>query len=920
MNSTMKKFLWGHSVEESSLYHTHTSIDPKGKYMIGSDAMEDFWKLYQDLLEEDDNVVLSITELPQPYLPVLADFDISITEDEDIEIGDTLYTEEHVKNVIKIYQDVLRNTVDDCTDEQLLCGLLEKPISSTYDEKKDITVYKRGFHLHFFNVFLSTKSQKEHIIPRVINELKSFNVFEDLGVLSSDKLLDDCHIKNPWLLYGSRKNASKAPYKLTKIYNAELEEVEINEAFKHYQIFDKNEQLINMNGRAKYYLPRILSTAPHGRKTSEIKYGIISPLAQKNQNGGPDKKKKVYVSVAVQDALKISAQLLPMLADHRVSDRNEWINIGWILFNISEGSEEGFNQWVEFSEREPDKFDEGVCQNEWDKMTKKGYTIGSLKHYAQIDNPELYGKWKDEHSRQFTKKILDDGTHYDIAISLYEDYSNEFRFDIKSGTWYRFYNHKWKIEHDGASLQERIPKNIVEKIDTEINKTFSSQNNGANLSDKAGQKTYTEKIKQYNKVKANCKSDSFQSCVMKQCRIIFRDENFEAKLDQDKYKIVFGNGVYDLKNNVFRCGRPEDYLSKSMPIDYIDFDMDDDKVRSVERFFEQIMPNISLRRYFIDQMSDIFEGGNKKKTVHFWTGEGDNGKSITQSIFEQMFGKYAIKLSTTVATGKKVQNGAANPELARAGGGVRWAVMEEPDKTEELNIGILKSISGDDSYFARDLFQKGSDVKEIKPMFKVTFISNGLPYVKNSDKAFWNRVRVVPFESTFVRVDDENPAPVSYDEQMMEKRFPRDENFGDKIPGLLQAFAWYLLKHRVELIKGKKKRQPDPEIVRTATLEYQKQNDAYRKFIDENYVADSKAVLTSIELYNDFKQWYKDANPGSVLPIRAEVEKYFTKIWGEPMAGIKWRGYRKKSLQDEIASGEALYVEEEDLVNYNPPL
>ena len=36
---------------------------------------------------------------------------------------------------------------------------------------------------------------------------------------------------------------------------------------------------------------------------------------------------------------------------------------------------------------------------------------------------------------------------------------------------------------------------------------------------------------------------------------------------------------------------------------------------------------------------------------------------------------------------------------------MRWAILEEPDKTEELNIGLLKMLSGDDSYNARDYQQ-----------------------------------------------------------------------------------------------------------------------------------------------------------------------------------------------------------------------
>lgn len=163
----------------------------------------------------------------------------------------------------------------------------------------------------------------------------------------------------------------------------------------------------------------------------------------------------------------------------------------------------------------------------------------------------------------------------------------------------------------------------------------------------------------------------------------------------------------------------------------------------------------------------------------------------------KMFGELAIKFSTTLVTGKKTANGSANPELARAGGGVRWGVLEEPDGDEQLNIGYLKSLSGNDSFFARDLFEKGKATREITPFFKLVFICNKLPPMKShADKATWNRIRVIPFESTFVKPGE--PCPETFEEQLLQKRFPMDTEFSKKIPSLLEPFAYILLEHRKE--------------------------------------------------------------------------------------------------------------------------
>ena len=116
-------------------------------------------------------------------------------------------------------------------------------------------------------------------------------------------------------------------------------------------------------------------------------------------------------------------------------------------------------------------------------------------------------------------------------------------------------------------------------------------------------------------------------------------------------------------------------------------------------FSVKFSPTKSIRTYFLDTYSDIFVGGNTQKKVYLWTGEGDNGKSITQTFFEKMLGELAIKFNTQYFTGKKTSTGSANPELARAAPPIRHATMEEPDADEQLNIGELKKLSGGDSYW-----------------------------------------------------------------------------------------------------------------------------------------------------------------------------------------------------------------------------
>ena len=96
---------------------------------------------------------------------------------------------------------------------------------------------------------------------------------------------------------------------------------------------------------------------------------------------------------------------------------------------------------------------------------------------------------------------------------------------------------------------------------------------------------------------------------MSEAADLFYIEEFESRLDADPYLIAFDNGVYDLKKHIFRSGRPEDYISKKMPIEYDDeMTEKDESIMMVEDFLEKIFPDKSVRQYFVDVTSEIFVG------------------------------------------------------------------------------------------------------------------------------------------------------------------------------------------------------------------------------------------------------------------------------------------------------------------------
>ena len=900
--ASIQSILRENYVNGNACPHTHVSlISPKGKFLFNRENLEVFWSQYCDALVSPHPVTLGIAEKTQHYMPVIVDVDIKVLmTDENRYIigarGKHIYSEEQLEDTVSVYQGVLRKIVKGCNDMHLTCVILEKTPYRT--DKAAKSYIKNGFHLHFPYLFLNKYDQETHLITRVKEMLKDLEVFKSIGYENSGDVIDSAIDTVPWLLYGSSKAADMEAYKVTRVVDSSVNNVDIETAFANYKLYDKDENEIDIKGRVEYYLPRILSVVIYNRDFQELKTGLqmVGKKASSQKNKNNTERRVTLRGETHEKIMKMTTRLVNMLSDHRADDMMEWLKIGWVLYNIGNGSDEALNIWLDFSARCEEKYDESTCVYHWNRMSVRSYTIGTLKYYAHMDNPEAYTEFIQEESQDHIQRSLDGG-HHDIAKILYAKYSTEFVCgSYANRTWYRFVNHKWEEIEEGVDMVNIISEDLPHEFEKESRRLGIEI---ASTTDKSQAASVMSKQKSVLKTMVNLKSTPFVSNILKASSAIFYDKRFKEKLNQDPYLIAFENGVYDLKQNIFRDGIPEDFISEAMPIKYNGtYSESHEDVLDVIDFFVKVFPDKDVREYFLHIYSDLFVGGNPEKIVLFWTGNGDNGKSVTQRLFEKMLGKLSIKFETTLFTGKKTQTGSANPDLARAVPPVRLATMEEPDNDEQMNIGYLKKLSGDDTFWARDLFEKGKNVREVEVMFMITVIANKLPALKHADAATFNRIRVIPFESKFCKPGD--ACPDTLEEQIKQKRFPRDNKFRDKVPKMIPALAWYLLHWR-------KNYRPsvitEPIKVLEATSQYQKQNDTFREFMDEMIISQKGSRMSTSEVYNEFKFWFRDSYANQTLPVKREVVNYFTDAWGAPTAGY-WPDIASASSNGDKSNNE----------------
>lgn len=890
MALALKTFLRSKVATDKSYTHQSMGGDMmRAVYSLGG-SINEFWPLYMGAL--NSNAKISLAEAPGPEAPVLVDIDIIVPKDKvNIDYYNTnkrVYTYLDVEEIVTCYQNVLKEIVQDLPDEALTCLILEKPsIEKLVDGKEHV---KNGLHMHFPKLFLNRKEQATFLIPRVSELLR--DVFEKL--CCHGKPIDNNITTVPWLMYGSRK-PDGVPYTVTRCYAADCTNVGLEDALADY-VLDPlgNDESVYVGSNVYDLLPRVLSTILGDRecyyyKTKELlEPPMYAEYTRKRMERRP------YAQKTVTENLEEAKTYLAMMSDVRAHERQSWIDIGMAIYAISEGDDEGFDLFNDFSSSSP-KYSEADCIYTWNSFKPGNYTMATLVHFARQDSPEAYAAQKASRKKTIYEASIAKNADVDLANLVYNEYKNEFVCIKGKATteWFTFTtgNHVWSQDSSGAIIRNKISGEIrarYEEILTAKIEEFKQTEDRQVGAQIEGQ------IKSLKGIVARCGNtasiksiytavvDKFVCCVNK--------DKFEENRNMDKQLIAFQNGVYDFRHFVFRPGKPEDYLTKKLPIEYNEYSPIHPDVCRLMEFFDKVFPDPELQKYFLDQMCQVFVGGNPEKVVYFWTGVGHNGKSITQKLFERMLRPkvFASKLNGgTVSADTKTGDG-PDPELSRTKDGVRWVVVDEPDSIRSLSSGLLKKLTGGDTLFARDLYQSGENVIEFTPLFKLAIICNKLPPIQGADTATNNRIRVIPFESVFLPASQ---CPEDVDEQIAKKTFPVDVHFDAKIDSLLEPLAWFFINR----YKNLPVERSTPEKVLAATAKYNRSNMVMLNFHKNETMESPGDKIKAPELWEAFKEWYKSSFLGYCTITKADLVDYFDEAWGARDERGNWKGY---SLMD----------------------
>lgn len=866
------------SSEDSKPSHT---IITGGSLLIPSEETETFHELYAKELMA--NRKLNFLEVPRrdiDYGYVKVDFDFRYP----LDLPHRQYNPQHIKRIVKIYRDQIYKYFNtDSTD--LTCYVTERTKPYKLDSEN---MYRDGFHLLFtiglpysFQHVLRNMLIEIIVKDKVIDDIKTLNGIQDVV----DKSVVE---SNNWFMYGSRKPNLES-YLLTMELDNNNEEQDIDK----WSILDlvKTLSIRGVSEKLNY-------------RTQELEDEIKSRAPIKIKNTPKMKEKKIALeklnTASLPENHETIRSLVKILSSERADNYSDWFSVGACLYNINEGL---LPIWIEFS-KQSSKFKDGICEEYWMKYKKENLGLPSLMFWAKCDNQTEYEKIRRNSIRYKLENSIKCPSHYDIAHVVYEMHRYDFVCtSLKHKKWYYFNGNHWCISDQGMCIRSILSREVANeylKHSIECNQKIVQLNTQDGSNDSGAENLISglqERAKSANKIASCLKTTSFKDNVLKECAEFFYDKSFIEKLDSNPLLIGTQNGVYDLSKKEFRKGRPDDYISKKVKVDYTEIDKDNDEhqrqIHFINDFFNKILPIESVRRYMWLLIASCLEGYTAAR-FPILTGTGGNGKTILMEFLQETFGEYACTVSTTIFTHKSGSPSAASPEISRIQN-VRLVTAEETEEGSTINVARMKELTGGNKITCRKLFE---DVEEFKPQAHWFLVCNNLPKISSDDGGTWRRVGCVEFVSSFV----DNPHDDKYSDNPYV--FPRDDEIGIKLAEFREVFFSYLVN--VIYPEFKKFGIKEPKEVEMKTNSYRQDNDLFYQYIRERLEVKSDGVLKITEAYGDFKYWFKQSGVDSKIPSNKEFKEYFNrkfKEYGSHKNGTAgWRGISLKPREIDLDS------------------
>lgn len=851
-----------------------------------------------------ERMVLSELVSPDENVPLRLTFMFDIDQDKFNKTEGSIYDVRLPLMLISIAQNAIRLNYAIRDKRQLVCCMFEK---SKYQEGENIVI---SIKLQFPNLRTSYNTIKDKLVNSIVSEMK--NKSEDIlsnfsatpkdeweNIIATDDMqkhysmyqCDD--LTNPFILSGIHSEIS---------YQDAIQQkecaVDRNDAFDIKKHKDYTQKLLG-NDKEIYTKRELLHYMFYSKD-----YG--GEVAVVNQINNQDRviNNRTFVN-RPEDFLELKEikVYLNMIRPDRINRKDSWLGIGKALYNfcviyrkrgrpIIEST--GLQMWMKMTKQSV-VYKVEECRKLYKKFDREEkVTHNTIKWYARLDNPANYEEFKiKKFNRAIKESIKPLGRQYEeaVALTVLLDMDYACTAGARSVVWYEYNRHKWTKLGRISELRNFVSTTYTGYLKT-TRFSYNDRRKDPEVTD-AKKTKYGGYIKKLDKMIRDAGDFDRKTKLVKHISDVMNIPNMEELFDTDWNIMGVRNGILEIGDSgiLFREGKPEDYVLRQSRVKHKRYTWKSRKVKWVMKWFNQMNPKKENMDYFGKSLSINFEGGNRPKKATFIVGPTGGGKSALVTFMSRIFEGYESTLpeSQITVTHNDDKKG-PDPYLAAAiNSNIAWI--------HEL-MGIIdpkkfKMLTGKDFILARFLGENGTKTSR-KPRFKLISTSNFLPIFQNSDSSIIDRVIILMMHSRWI----EN-APKSEEEQMKQRKFPRDNNFEDKFDSNISAGLWVLMQY---YNRYRKEGLDMPKDIKKTIETYWREKDVMGSFIKDCVMKapNTKTLLRLDVVERKYRAWIERHYP-SMDPLDKNIllvtlkERFSSYEWseynGDGWPGLKLRGF-----------------------------
>lgn len=318
---------------------------------------------------------------------------------------------------------------------------------------------------------------------------------------------------------------------------------------------------------------------------------------------------------------------------------------------------------------------------------------------------------------------------------LYEACSDWVIYVAGEDSYYVFDGNKWVLTHDIYNIVFTILFRLIKFI-------FQTK-----AETKADNDSFMTLVRMINKY-------TWKRDTLREFREKYGIKHDNVKWDDIGIKetITVRDGVIDFsgKEITVREGRRDEY--RKIFIDYTaDEITGNQNCQEYVKFLDGLFPDAETRRTAELAISLFISGNSNYRIFQIWNGGGFNGKSTLVSVLQKVLGSKTTSYDTKLLMPDKGMSSSLTPELAQFQG-VNVAFGIEGEENKWLSVALIKRLTGGDVIKANPKYR---DPIEFEATWQLVLACNDLPTFNGHDRAFTNRLLIIPFVMYFVKDQEE---------------------------------------------------------------------------------------------------------------------------------------------------------------------